>query len=145
MVAGVCAVNGHEQLAVIMKAMAHPVRLQILQILSGGEACVCHMEAMLGQRQAYISQQLMKLREAGLVIDRREGMNVFYSLASESIRVLLRTARSTAESLTGPQGGPLEFALPAPPGDARCSCPVCQGSTPLTSPVIRIRTVEDQR
>ena len=51
--------------ATIMKALVHPVRLQILQVLRDGEACVCHLEAVLNQRQAYISQQLMRLRDAG--------------------------------------------------------------------------------
>ena len=36
------------------KALAHPIRLQILDMLRGGEVCVCHMEAALGKRQAYI-------------------------------------------------------------------------------------------
>jgi DNA-binding transcriptional ArsR family regulator len=53
--------------AVRFKALAHPVRLQILDMLRSGEVCVCHMEAVLGKRQAYISQQLMVLRDAGLV------------------------------------------------------------------------------
>jgi DNA-binding transcriptional ArsR family regulator len=43
------------------KALAHPVRLQILDMLRSGEVCVCHMETALGKRQAYISQQLMVL------------------------------------------------------------------------------------
>ena len=81
--------DGYDQVAEIGKALGHPVRLQILQVLREEEACVCHLEAILGQRQAYISQHLMRLREAGLVVDRREGMNVFYSLANEAIGSLL--------------------------------------------------------
>lgn len=50
-----------------LKAMAHPTRLEILDILRRGEECVCHTEAALGRRQSYISQQLMALRDAGLV------------------------------------------------------------------------------
>ncbi|MBX3061322.1 MAG: winged helix-turn-helix transcriptional regulator [Anaerolineae bacterium] len=38
------------------KALAHPVRLQILAVLRQGEACVCHLEVILQRRQAYISQ-----------------------------------------------------------------------------------------
>ena len=41
--------------------------LEILLAIGAGEACVCHLEAVLGYRQAYISQQLMALREAGLL------------------------------------------------------------------------------
>lgn len=40
----------------LLKALTHPARLAILEILRDGEQCVCHMEAILQQRQAYISQ-----------------------------------------------------------------------------------------
>ena len=41
-----------------LQALAHPARLEILELLRDGEACVCHIQAMLDQRQAYISQHL---------------------------------------------------------------------------------------
>lgn len=65
----------------VLKALAHPVRLQIVDALRAGPECVCHLEALLGQRQAYISQQLARLREAGLVKDEKDGLNVFYRVA----------------------------------------------------------------
>ena len=56
----------YKNAALRLKALAHPVRLQILDMLrADDEVCVCHMEAAFGKRQAYISQQLMVLREAG--------------------------------------------------------------------------------
>jgi DNA-binding transcriptional ArsR family regulator len=64
--------------AKLFKALMHPSRLMILETLREGEQCVCHLEAVLGCRQAYISQHLMVLREAGLVEDRREGARIFY-------------------------------------------------------------------
>ena len=67
---------------ILLKALGHPVRLQIVDILRRGEICVCHIEAVLGRRQAYISQQLMVLREAGLVEYRKDGLQVFYRLAN---------------------------------------------------------------
>ena len=51
-------------LAKQLKAMAHPARLQILDMLRHGEICVCHIERALNKRQAYVSQQLMVLRDA---------------------------------------------------------------------------------
>ena len=66
------------QLAQLMKTLAHPARLAILDLLRDGEVCVCHLEAALHQRQAYISQQLALLRDAGLVEDRREGWRIYY-------------------------------------------------------------------
>ncbi len=72
----------YQAATVRIKAIAHPVRLQILDMLRGGdEICVCHMETALGKRQAYISQQLMTLRDAGLVESRKDGLQVFYRLA----------------------------------------------------------------
>ncbi|GAB4569818.1 MAG: metalloregulator ArsR/SmtB family transcription factor [Anaerolineae bacterium] len=110
-------------IAALMKALGHPVRLQILQVLRQGEACVCHLEASLGQRQAYISQQLMKLREAGLVKDRREGLNVFYSLASSAVGDLLDVAVELAGQVEDAPGQTLELVLPNI--KESCTCPRC--------------------
>ena len=74
---GAVRVEAYQELAKITKAIAHPTRLRILEILGQGEACVCHMTHLLGQRQPYISQQLMTLREAGLVRDRKDGVMVY--------------------------------------------------------------------
>lgn len=75
--------------AQFFKVLAHPARLAILAILRDGEECVCHMEAYLGLRQAYISQQLAVLRESGLVQDRRDGWNIFYRVTDPQIFELL--------------------------------------------------------
>lgn len=74
------------------KALAHPVRVQILDMLRSGEVCVCHMEAALRKRQAYISQQLMVLRDAGLVESRKEGLSVYYRLVDDIVRDVLDAA-----------------------------------------------------
>ena len=54
-------------------------------MLRDGEQCVCHLEAVLGCRQAYISQHLMVLREAGLVEDRRDGARIFYRVIKPEV------------------------------------------------------------
>ena len=51
----------------LLKALSHSTRLAILDILRDGEQCVCHMEAALNLRQAYISQQLMISETGGAV------------------------------------------------------------------------------
>jgi DNA-binding transcriptional ArsR family regulator len=122
-------IDGYEQMATVMKALAHPVRLRILQILRDEEACVCHLEAILGQRQAYISQQLMRLREAGLVVDRREGLNVFYSLAEERLVRLLDTAHEIVELMAGRGGESLVFPSLDRANAGSCPCPVCQAKS----------------
>jgi DNA-binding transcriptional ArsR family regulator len=109
--------NGYRWLASRMKAMGHPIRLQILEVLEAeGESCVCHLEARLGQRQAYISQQLARLRDAGLVTDRRDGLNVYYTLADDSVAALLAEGR---------RGMPHGATLAEMPGRAECPCPRC--------------------
>jgi DNA-binding transcriptional ArsR family regulator len=52
-------------LAGLGQAMAHPTRLHILEALARREACVCHLTALLGQRQAHVSQHLRVLKDAG--------------------------------------------------------------------------------
>lgn len=97
----------------LFKLLGHPARLAILDVLRGGEQCVCHLEAALGYRQAYISQHLMILRESGLVKDRRDGLNIFYQVIDPD---LLRV---------------IDAALPVSPSQgkapaAHCDCPKCQ-------------------
>jgi ArsR family transcriptional regulator len=77
----------------LFKTLMHPARLAILDILRDGEECVCHMEAALGYRQAYISQQLMVLRDAGLVQDRREGWNIFYRVTKPEVFAVIDAAQ----------------------------------------------------
>jgi ArsR family transcriptional regulator len=102
----------YDDLADVFKALAHPTRLQILDLLRGGEKCVCHLEAALGKRQAYISQQLMALREAGLVASRRKGLQVYYWIADPQIDRLL----------TLMSGAPAKHGHTAIEG---CPCPTC--------------------
>ncbi len=69
-----------EGLAGLFQVLAQPARLQILFGIGQGEVCVCHLEAMLKQRQAYISQEMMLFKNAGLVLSRRSGRNIYYRL-----------------------------------------------------------------
>ncbi len=101
----------------LYKLLAHPARLAILDALRASEECVCHLEALLGHRQAYLSQQLAVLREAGLITDRRDGWNIFYRVVEPQIYAVLDAVRSTAHEV-------------APPPTQRraspdCPCPKC--------------------
>lgn len=89
----------YENLAELFKGLAHPTRIQILVLLREGEVCVCHIEAALNKRQAYVSQQLMTLREAGLVESRREGLQVYYRLADARLCDLLNLMLGTTTTL----------------------------------------------
>ena len=86
----------------LFKALMHPARLEILDVLRDGEQCVCHIEAMLGLRQAYISQQLSVLRDVGLVQDRRDGWNIYYRVADRQVYAIIDAARRmTGAPMTG--------------------------------------------
>lgn len=100
-----------------LEALASPQRIAILLVISVGEACVCHLEAQLGFRQAYISQHLMALRQAGLLDSRREGKYVFYRLANPEIMQLIQSAARMA-NVTLPK---LETVNP----EMQCACPTC--------------------
>jgi ArsR family transcriptional regulator len=80
----------YRQSAKMLRAMAHPVRLQILEALVHGPACVCELIVKTGRRQACISQHLMLLRQTGLVKRTRMGLNMRYELASETTTNLLK-------------------------------------------------------
>ena len=73
----------------LFDALAHPVRVRIVELLTERELCVCEIVALLGRRQAYVSQQLAVLRQAGIVCDRREGLKVYYRLADDGIAELV--------------------------------------------------------
>lgn len=89
----------NEELVSLFKALSHPKRLAILRLLEGRELCVCDIEEALDLRQAYVSQQLGVLREAGLVCYRRDGWNVWYRIARPEVYTLLETAESIYQHL----------------------------------------------
>ena len=72
----------------LLKAMADPLRLQVLEALGGGERCVCELTSELGLAQSKLSFHLKVLREAGLIEARDEGRWVYYSLRTDAIEHL---------------------------------------------------------
>jgi DNA-binding transcriptional ArsR family regulator len=103
----------HER-ASLLKVLAHPVRLQILDELRGDAECVCHLSALLNKPQPYVSQQLALLRTAGLIEDEKEGNNVFYRLVDA------RAAALVAATLGRPNDDPGHQTR------AGCICPKCR-------------------
>ena len=81
--------NPLEPIASLLEIISPLTRLQILLAIGTGEACVCHLEAALGLRQAYISQHLMALRKADTLLDRREGRYIYYRLKDPSLLDLI--------------------------------------------------------
>lgn len=117
------ATSGYKAQAQLFRALSHPVRLRILDILSRQEACVCHLAEILGQRQPYVSQQLGTLREAGLVIDRRDGTLIYYRLANEHLVHLLDESKTVIHALYGQD---LTFPQESEEALDNCPCPRCR-------------------
>lgn len=105
------------QAAQLFKVLAHPVRLQLLEMLLHGEECICHMQAALHRPQPYISQQMAILRDAGLVQDRKDGLNVFYSLRDKKVATVLQDILRREQGERGPS--------PRMPVEG-CPCPKCR-------------------
>ena len=74
----------------LLKALANPDRLLLLCQLSQGEQCVSELEALVGVVQPTLSQQLGVLREEGLVNTRREGKQIFYTIASQQALAVMQ-------------------------------------------------------
>jgi ArsR family transcriptional regulator len=69
-----------EARARVMKALAHPSRLFIVDELSRGERSVCELTEMIGADVSTVSKHLSLLKRAGVVLDERRGQQVFYRL-----------------------------------------------------------------
>ena len=109
-----------EKISTPLTAIASPQRIAILIAIGTGEACVCHLETALGWRQAYISQHLMSLRKADILLDRREGRYVFYRLKDASLLDLI-TASARLSGLSAESVSSLINTQFHP----SCECPQC--------------------
>ena len=93
----------YDALARILKALAHPTRLFLVEQLKDGEKCVCELQTLVNANISTVSRHLAILRNAGIVFDDRRGSKVFYSLRSRQAIDLLSglsdMAREDAESL----------------------------------------------
>lgn len=107
----------YESLSARLKVLAHPERLRILDVLRREPECVCHLEALLGKPQPYVSQQLRLLRENGIICDEKQGQNVFY-------RVCDAQALAWLDAVLGPTTGQENAESRHEPVKA-CNCPKC--------------------
>ncbi|HMC54254.1 MAG TPA: metalloregulator ArsR/SmtB family transcription factor [Gemmatimonadaceae bacterium] len=75
--------------AEMIRVLGHPVRLRLVEALERGERCVSELQGAVSAPQAIVSQQLAKMRAAGIVSCRRDGANVRYAVADARVlRVL---------------------------------------------------------
>ena len=73
-------IQRYEARAQIAKALAHPIRLMMLDALSDQEWCVCDLTALSGLDQSTVSKHLAVLKQAGIVDVRKAGTKTFYRL-----------------------------------------------------------------
>jgi DNA-binding transcriptional ArsR family regulator len=107
-------ISPFEKISDLFEAIAPAARLQILLAIGEDEPCVCHLEATFGWRQAYLSQHLMELRKAGILVTSRQGRNIHYRLSDPRLLGLVRQAAEL-------QGVRLPDLAPSPD----CNCPNC--------------------
>lgn len=78
-----------EALSQVFKALGHPVRLMIVDMLLDGERCVCELHKHSGRDMSTISSHLNLLKACGLLASEQRGKNVYYSLRWPCIRQVL--------------------------------------------------------
>jgi ArsR family transcriptional regulator len=92
----------NEALLVRFQAIAEETRFRVVQLLADGERCVCELQDELGAAQSRLSFHLKKLKDAGVLADRRDGRWVYYSLvpeALEEMRAFLGEVKPSAKWL----------------------------------------------
>ena len=87
--------------AELFKALAHPARVRVLEVLCTGEFSVGDLQPEVGIELSHLSQQLAILRKAGLVATRKEATSVYYSLRDPLIGDLLNVVRRLLISVLG--------------------------------------------
>jgi ArsR family transcriptional regulator len=87
-----------EARADIIKAMAHPTRLLIVEQLAREEKCVCELTAMIGSDMSTVSKHLSILKNAGIVDDEKRGTQVWYSLRCPCVLGFLSCVESVIKT-----------------------------------------------
>lgn len=98
-----------ELCADILKAMAQPTRLRIIELLRDGEHCVCEIFPAIGHEQSNTSRHLQMMLKSGILKQRKDGLKIYYSLRHPEVlemvslaeRIVVREAERTAKLVTG--------------------------------------------
>jgi len=91
----------YEVHAALCRALGHPVRLKLLDLLREGEECVCRLAPLVRVTESHLSQILAVLRRAGLVETRRDGHSIYYRVRDQRIFDVLDLMRAIlADQLT---------------------------------------------
>ena len=90
----------YEAKARMMKALAHPTRLFMVEELSKGERCVCELRDMVGVDISTVSKHLALLKRAGIVADDKRGLQVFYRLKTPCVLGFFDCVQQVQEAVT---------------------------------------------
>ncbi len=82
----------------MIKALAHPTRLHIAEILSDGPVCVSDIQAKAGSDLSTISKHLSIMRDAGWLSSQKQGLHIFYSLSCSCLDDFLRCVDTLASN-----------------------------------------------
>ena len=91
-----------ENARLMLKALAEPIRLQLIEVLGSGERCVCDLTSELGMAQSKLSFHLKVLKDAGLLNAREDGRWVYYSLEPQALQELRAWLGDLASRCTTP-------------------------------------------
>ncbi len=94
--------------AQFFRALAHPVRIRILETLVKGDRSVQELQEALGLEQPVVSQQLAVLRNQGIVTSEKQGLSVRYALRDTAVEELLTVARRIFDNHLVDRGGMLK-------------------------------------
>jgi DNA-binding transcriptional ArsR family regulator len=84
--------------AEVLKALGHPTRLTIVEMLANGEHCVCEINEKIRADHSTISKHLSILKKAGILSDRKQGLNVYYKLEVTCVMNFIGCITSVIES-----------------------------------------------
>lgn len=102
----------------VLKALAHPVRIRILEALEGRELCACKIAELFNCDRTTVSKHLSLMRGAGILYCRKEGLNVYYGIQMHCLTQLL--------SCLGRLCSPGESGGGSCSNDMVCACNVSQ-------------------
>jgi len=80
------ATQQRNQRAAVFKALGHPARLHIVEELASGERCVCDLVELVGLGWSAVSRHLALLKAAGILADKKRGLQVFYRVALPCVK-----------------------------------------------------------
>jgi ArsR family transcriptional regulator len=89
-------VNTLEYSAEVLKAIAQPARLRIIQLLRDGEHCVCEISPAIGHEQSNTSRHLQMMLKSGILQQRKDGLKIYYSLRHPEVLEIMQLAELVA-------------------------------------------------